>query len=259
MAGNAAKASVESGEIKEIRKAFSTLSEQVDSVDSEKLSGHGAMLWKEYAMLLRNDGVEGSNVKKLSEAKRVVKLLDKHLGSMKARLAISHEHEAHTMAKLNPEFRHQLGKVLEGYLAIHKALAADEDDQAVQEAKRAFDALAAVDMTLVSGQNHVDWMKHEAELKRILSHMVKAEEIEAIRKDFAVLSEQIMATLKRFKASSTTLYWFKCPMAFDNRGATWFQASEETANPYFGKMMLRCGDVIEVIPGQEQSGGHEHG
>ena len=259
MAGNAAKASVESGEIKEIRKAFSTLSEQVDSVDSEKLSGHGAMLWKEYAMLLRNDGVEGSNVKKLSEAKRVVKLLDKHLGSMKARLAISHEHEAHTMAKLNPEFRHQLGKVLEGYLAIHKALAADQADQAVQEARRALDALAAVDMTLVSGQNHVGWMKDEAELKRILSHMVKAEEIEAIRKDFAVLSEQIMATLKRFKASSTTLYWFKCPMAFDNRGATWFQTSEETANPYFGKMMLRCGDVIEVIPGQEQSGGHEHG
>jgi Cu(I)/Ag(I) efflux system membrane fusion protein len=102
-------------------------------------------------------------------------------------------------------------------------------------------------------------MKHEAELKRILSHMVKAQEIEAIRKDFAVLSEQIMATQKRFKASSATLYWFKCPMAFNNRGATWFQASEETANPYFGKMMLRCGDLLEVIPGQEQPGGHEHG
>jgi Cu(I)/Ag(I) efflux system membrane fusion protein len=259
MAGNAAKASVESGDIKEIRKAFSTLSEQVDSVDSEKLSGHAAMLWKEYAMLLRNDGVEGGNVKKLSEAKRVAKLLEKHLGSMKARLAISNEHKANTIAKLNPEFRHQLGKVLEGYLTIHQALAADEADQAVQEAKRAFDALAAVDMTLVSGQNHADWMKDEAELKGILSHMVKAKEIETIRKDFAVLSEQIMATQKRFKASSATLYWFKCPMAFDNRGATWFQAGEETANPYFGKMMLRCGDVIEVIPGQEQPGGHKHG
>jgi Cu(I)/Ag(I) efflux system membrane fusion protein len=258
MAGTAAKASVASGEITEIRKAFSTLSKLVDSVDSDKLSGHAAMLWKEYAMLLGNDGVEGGNVKKLSEAERVAKLLDEHLASFQARMAISHEHEVHSIAKLNPEFRHQLGRVLEGYLAMHKALAADQADLAVQEAKRALDGVAAVDMTLVSGQNHVDWMKHEAELKRILSHMVEAKEIEAIRKDFALLSEQIMATLKRFKTSSAALYQFKCPMAFDNRGATWLQVGEEAANPYFGKMMLRCGDVIEVIPGQEQPGGHEH-
>jgi Cu(I)/Ag(I) efflux system membrane fusion protein len=129
----------------------------------------------------------------------------------------------------------------------------------VQEAKKAHDAVAAVDMTLVSGQEHMDWMKQEGELRTILSHVVGAKEIEAIRKDFAVLSEQITTTVKRFKASSATLYQFKCPMAFDNRGATWLQSNKETANPYFGKMMLRCGDVIEVIPGQGQPGGHEHG
>ncbi len=258
MAGNAAKASVESGEIKEIRKAFSTLSQQVDSVDSENLSGHAAVLWKEYAMLLSNDAVEGSDVKKLSQAKRVARLLDEHLASFQAHMAISHKHEVDSIAKLNPEFRHQLGKVVEGYLALQKALAADQADQAVQEAKKALDAVAAVDMALLSGQDHMDWMKHEAELKKILSHIVELRKIEAIRKDFAVLSEQITTTVKRFKASSATLYQFKCPMAFDNRGATWLQSDKETANPYFGKMMLRCGDVIEVIPGQEQPEGHEH-
>ena len=259
MAGNAAKASVESGEIHGINKAFSTLLRQVDSVDSHKLSGHAAMLWKEYAMLLGNDAVEGSDVKKLSEAKRVAKLLDKHLASFQARMAISHEHEVNSAAKVNSEFRHQLGKVLEGYLSLQKALAADQADQAVQEAKKTLDAVSAVDMTLITGQNHMDWMKHEAELKRILSNVVSTKEIEGIRKDFAELSERIISTVKQFKASSATLYQFKCPMAFDNQGATWLQADEETANPYFGKMMLRCGDVIEVIPGQEKSRGHEHG
>jgi Cu(I)/Ag(I) efflux system membrane fusion protein len=152
-----------------------------------------------------------------------------------------------------------LGKVVKGYLAMQKALAADETDQAVQKAKRALDGVAAVDMTLQSGQDHMDWMKHEAELKKILSRVVEAKEIEAIRKDFAVLSELITTAVKRFNASAATLYRFKCPMAFNNRGATWLQAHEETANPYFGKLMLRCGDLIEVIPGQEQPGGHEHG
>jgi Cu(I)/Ag(I) efflux system membrane fusion protein len=259
MAGNAAKTSIESGDIHQIHEAFAALSKQVDSVDSTKLSGHAAMLWKEYGMLLGNDAVEGSNVKKLSEAKQVAKLLDEHLSSFQAQMGISHEHEVDSVPKVNSEFRHQLGKVVEGYLALQTALAADQADQAVQEAKRALDAVEAVDMTLLSGQDHMDWMKHEGELKKILSHVVEAKEIEPIRKDFAVLSELIAATIKRFKASSQALYQFKCSMVFDNRGATWLQAHEEAANPYFGKMMLRCGDLIEVIPGQEQPGGHDHG
>jgi Cu(I)/Ag(I) efflux system membrane fusion protein len=259
MAGNAAKASVESGDIHGIHEAFSKLSEQVDSVDSDKLSGHAAMMWKEHAMLLGNDAMEGSEVKKLSEAKGVGKLLGEHLASFQAQMGVSHEHGVQSADEISPEFRHQLGKVVEGYLAVQKALAADKADQAVQEAKRALDAVAAVDMTLVSGQDHMDWMKHEAELKRVLSRMVEAKEIEAIRQDFAELSELIISTVKQFKVSSVTLYQFKCSMAFDNQGATWLQANEETANPYFGKMMLRCGDVIEVIPGPEKPGGHEHG
>ncbi len=258
MAGNAAKASVESGDIHGTHEAFSALSQQIDSVNSDKLSGHAAMMWKEHAMLLGNDAMEGSEVKKLSEAKRVAELLDEHLASFQAQMGVSHEHRVQNADQVRPEFRHQLGKVVKGYLAMHKALAADQADRTIQEAKSTLDAVAAVDMALVSGQKHTDWMKHEAELKRILSGTGETKEIEDIRKDFAVLSELIISTLNQFKASSPTLYRFKCSMAFNNRGATWLQADEEPANPYFGKMMLRCGDVVEVIPGQEKSGGHAH-
>ena len=37
-----------------------------------------------------------------------------------------------------------------------------------------------------------------------------------------------------------------CPMAFDNKGAVWFQEASELANPYFGAMMLRCGETKKV-------------
>jgi Cu(I)/Ag(I) efflux system membrane fusion protein len=36
-------------------------------------------------------------------------------------------------------------------------------------------------------------------------------------------------------------------MAFDNRGADWLQNDDQTLNPYFGQMMLKCGGVKEVI------------
>ncbi len=34
-----------------------------------------------------------------------------------------------------------------------------------------------------------------------------------------------------------------CPMAFDDKGATWLQKEEEIQNPYFGAAMLKCGEV----------------
>lgn len=40
--------------------------------------------------------------------------------------------------------------------------------------------------------------------------------------------------------------WYEahCPMARDGEGASWLQPSAELQNPYFGQMMLRCGDVL---------------
>lgn len=42
---------------------------------------------------------------------------------------------------------------------MQRALAADQADEAMREAKRALDAVSAADMTLLSGQNHMGWMK----------------------------------------------------------------------------------------------------
>jgi Cu(I)/Ag(I) efflux system membrane fusion protein len=36
-------------------------------------------------------------------------------------------------------------------------------------------------------------------------------------------------------------------MANNDKGATWVSAQEEIINPYFGDMMLRCGNVEYTI------------
>jgi Cu(I)/Ag(I) efflux system membrane fusion protein len=38
-----------------------------------------------------------------------------------------------------------------------------------------------------------------------------------------------------------------CPMVYDDRGADWLQDSEPLLNPYFGAMMLKCGDIKEKL------------
>jgi Cu(I)/Ag(I) efflux system membrane fusion protein len=160
------------------------------------------------------------------------------------------EHAGHAMPPapaVDPEFHAQLAAVVEGYLGVQTALAADNHGAATASATQTIEALAKVDMALVTGKDHTDWMMHAGELKTLLAALAGADGIEPARRQFALLSEQIAATLARFGVPEGKLYKAWCPMAFDNRGASWIQNGEEINNPYFGATMLRCGEVREVI------------
>lgn len=156
-------------------------------------------------------------------------------------------HPAQAAPELHPEFKRQLGAVIDGYLEIQAALANDDARAAKTAAARARAALAGVDQALVQGDEHADWMKHAGVLEDLLKALSGAEGVEPVRAQFALLSEQVLAVLGRFGSPGKTLYRATCPMAFDNRGASWVQSGEEVSNPYFGHVMLRCGDLEEVF------------
>ena len=101
------------------------------------------------------------------------------------------------------------------------------------------------------------WMKASGELKKILAGIIQAEGLEPVRKEFALLSKEMAAAAKRFGIVGNSLYQFKCPMAFNSRGATWLQADDRTRNPYFGAAMLQCGEVIHVLPSVKEKGGSD--
>jgi Cu(I)/Ag(I) efflux system membrane fusion protein len=246
-----------SGDPAKANSAFTLLEQKIKEVQEEKLSGHAGMLWKEYSMLLSNDCIEGKSIKKPSDLKQLADTLKQHSDSMRSKFGISQLDKTTKVSTISENFRNQLHGVLEAYLAMQQALAGDDREGAVSAAQDASAALNKVDMKLLTGEDHMEWMKHDGELKKILSKAREVEGIEPVRQAFALLSDQMMATVKRFGTSgSVSLFQFKCPMAFNNRGATWIQSDDETRNPYFGDAMLRCGEVIEILPGADEKGGH---
>ena len=251
---------IEAGGLEGIRSAFAAMGRNVKAVQEEKLKGHMRLLWKEYSMLLMNDAVEGKEIEKLPEAKRLVTLMHEHLSSMKSKFGLGDDHGPPKAPVIAPEFRQQFTKAVEAYLAVQQALANDDSKQAVAAAKKMAEAIDAVNMKLLEGEDHMAWMKASGELKKILAGAVQAKGVEPVRKEFALLSEEVAVAVKRFGVSGSSLYKFKCPMAFNNRGATWVQTGQDTRNPYFGSVMLQCGSVIEVLPaveGGRQKGGDE--
>jgi Cu(I)/Ag(I) efflux system membrane fusion protein len=72
----------------------------------------------------------------------------------------------------------------------------------------------------------------------------EAEGIAERRRAFEAVSTGLLRLVARFgHAAETPLVEAHCPMAFDNRGASWLQIGEEIRNPYFGSQMLSCGWV----------------
>ena len=74
-----------------------------------------------------------------------------------------------------------------------------------------------------------------------------ASDIEAQRAAYSGMSKDMAALIKKDGLSSGELYVAFCPMAFNDKGAIWISTSKEIRNPYFGEMMLGCGEVQETI------------
>jgi Cu(I)/Ag(I) efflux system membrane fusion protein len=249
------------GKLDEVHFGFSELEKAIKAVDMKLLQDRSHMLWMEVSMLLGNDAVEGKEAKTLQEAERIVESLKTNLASLETKFGLSQEDVPKVFKDVNPEFRKQLEGLFKGYFSVQTALAKDRLDEAMAGVSKIKEALAAVDMKLLSDTEHHVWMKDAAALEKIISDTSKAKDIEVLRQVFALLSEQMLVVARQFgPPSKSALYQLRCPMAFNNRGATWLQQDEDTRNPYFGSTMLKCGGVIEVIEpaGDKNIGGREH-
>ena len=242
------KKAVESENLQKIKAAFSELNQSLKNVDMELLTGHVHMLWMEYHMRLSNDAVEGREAETLKDAKAAAKSLAGNISSVAAKFGLIHKRPASEVSRISDTFRKQLAKVFGNYFTMQQALADDKIQLATESAKKASDALKAVDMKLLSGQDHDKWMKFSTELESTLSKASKNTDIKLLREDFYLLSQQLTKIAKHFGSTGQSpLYILHCPMAFDNKGAQWLQDNDQTSNPYFGQMMLQCGGVEKVV------------
>ncbi|EIM78515.1 hypothetical protein A3SI_03258 [Nitritalea halalkaliphila LW7] len=59
---------------------------------------------------------------------------------------------------------------------------------------------------------------------------------------FELVSDSMLAAVERF-GTAEKVYVQYCPMAFDDKGASWLSMESKIQNPYFGSKMMTCGEV----------------
>jgi len=243
---------IEAGDLGQIRAAFQGVGAALKKVDASRLIGDAALQWKELAMRLENDSVVGSDVQSVEAARRELQTLKEHVAALRSRFGLRPA-DATMVAGLDapPAFLKQLAGLVDGYLALQDALAHDKLDAAREAVPKAKRALSAVDMMLLKERAHMAWMRELPSLRKALAQAAEAEDIHGLREAFALLSEELIAVVRAFGLpAGRALHVLRCPMAFNNRGATWLQADKEVRNPYFGASMYHCGEVVERVEGR---------
>lgn len=162
-------------------------------------------------------------------------------------------------------FTEQLTVFANHYFELKNSLIKSDFQLSKSNAKNLETALIQIDMNLLDGDAHKTWMENYQVLKNQTELFLKANDIENQREIFSPLSNQIIETVETFGLKIGTLYIAYCPMAFGDKGAYWLSEIEEINNPYFGDIMLRCGEVkkeIKMKGKQEskinQTQGHQH-
>lgn len=123
--------------------------------------------------------------------------------------------------------------ILTDYMEVKKALVSDNYVLVKQ---------AAADML-----NSLEGSGYGQDLETSVEELAVAKDIQAQRKAFAQVSQQLFQLVQNKEISGPTLYWKHCPMAMNNQGANWLSFEKQIQNPYMGQRMPGCGSVKETL------------
>ena len=143
-------------------------------------------------------------------------------------------------------FQQQLKQVYDNYINLKDALVEDNSEQATSDAKKIISSFHKINMELLTGEAHKQWMTLEGHIQSSASSISKSPKIKTQRDYFKQLSTHLIKAVQLFGVNEKVYVEF-CPMADDNNGAYWLSKEEQILNPYFGDAMLKCGEVKQTI------------
>ena len=153
--------------------------------------------------------------------------------------------------EVDPKFQQQLEDLSMEYIKLKDLMVEGNGTDIRKSGIIVATALQKVDMTLTKGEGHLHWMSLLNPMNESLEIITNTGDRDVQRLQFINLSKALINAIQSFGTSiESPLYVQFCPMANNDKGATWVSLDEEIINPYFGDVMLNCGNVETVISNQ---------
>lgn len=144
--------------------------------------------------------------------------------------------------KPGPEFTADFQPVLGAYLNLKNDLVETNLETAQSDANQLVGSLnGLIGKTKAPLKDALIQIRNQAE------ELAATENIDQARKSFISLSDRMISLSKKAGPFNEPVFVQFCPMANNNQGAFWLSTEKEIMNPYYGDMMLHCGEVRDVI------------
>jgi len=148
--------------------------------------------------------------------------------------------------KVSAKFQAQLKSIFNTYISVKDALIKENFKAAKQHSSAMKTNLSKVDMKLLKGASHKDWMTISKNLTGLTEQFENASDIKGQRAVFKPLSEKLILAIEKYGINQEVYAQF-CPMADNDKGGYWLSVEDKILNPYFGDQMLGCGEVAKTI------------
>jgi Cu(I)/Ag(I) efflux system membrane fusion protein len=159
---------------------------------------------------------------------------------------VDHSNHEAEMDTVPDTFKNQVKVVVAEYLILKDALVESESEKVSSSAGDLQNALTQVDMTLVKGELHNQWMEFLEVIGNESETIKNTQDLKEQRNAFITLSDAMIRTIKNFEIPGVIYEQF-CPMANGGEGASWLSNEDQVANPYYGDRMHNCGETITKI------------
>ena len=80
-----------------------------------------------------------------------------------------------------------------------------------------------------------------------MDNISTAKNTDQVRKHFIELNKSLIPIVTQIGGLGESIYVQHCPMANNNQGADWISFEKEIRNPYYGDLMLTCGEITTTI------------
>lgn len=172
------------------------------------------------------------------------KTMTGHEGHLEAEsLAIINESTQMEEMKFPEAFQKNFSEAIIPYFKMKDAFIASDIVQVVSFANSTTNSFKSL-ITQDLGEAEKTYLK---KILVLLNLIATKNNLKNQREFFVQLNEYIVAIVKNIKSPTQLLYIQKCPMANNNKGAIWLSMEEEIKNPYFGDLMLSCGEIQDII------------
>jgi Cu(I)/Ag(I) efflux system membrane fusion protein len=160
--------------------------------------------------------------------------------------------------KHSDEFNQKIANMMNSYIEMKNAFV-DADTAAIKLKTAQFisstDSLNLTELQQKDSSLFISAQQNISDIKANAQPILKESDIQEMRHDFSMVSENLYPLLKTIGYEGNKLYWQNCPMAFgDDKPANWLSNTSEILNPYLGKnnpeyksAMLHCGENMDSI------------